>query len=347
AKLILTDVPVFLSTSGLFDIDYTLTCTTRKGQLLVGRRGYVAPLLKLPQPPVGVLCLDALVIVALMDSTLSCYNDKTHRLWHLNTPSPVTCISKMQLKQKNLELVAIGTQKGQVMIYTILGELVDTVDFTEPISALFYGQYGRESNTLVVVTQGGSLHVKILKRNADFTPQLNSDGFKNEGKLQIPKKTKLFVDQTMRERDNSTAMHRSFQRDVFKSKLETARCLVRVIETKQTPTSISDSIKLSAEVLGLGSSFLIRIGIQNIGSTATTDVGLFLHWDDKFYNVSPSFISVPLLVPGPEIIFQTRVECITPTGIADSIRVIVLRKKLAQPILVAIINMPPSEMPIF
>ena len=87
-------------------------------------------------------------------------------------------------------------------------------------------------------------------------------------------------------------MHRSFQRDVFRAKLDTARSMVRVIETKQSPTSVSDSIKLSAEVLGLGASFLIRIGVQNIGSTATTDLGLFLHWDDKFYTVSPSFINV-------------------------------------------------------
>ena len=51
---------------------------------------------------------------------------------------------------------------------------------------------------------GGSLHIKILKRSADFTPQLRIDSASGGGKLQIPKKTKLFVDQTMRERDNCT-----------------------------------------------------------------------------------------------------------------------------------------------
>jgi Bardet-Biedl syndrome 1 protein len=50
---------------------------------------------------------------------------------------------------------------------------------------------------------GGSLHLKILKRSADFTPQLEADTKVGGGKLQIPKKTKLFVDQTMRERENS------------------------------------------------------------------------------------------------------------------------------------------------
>ena len=50
---------------------------------------------------------------------------------------------------------------------------------------------------------GGGLVVKILKRTSKFDIQ-DSDG-PSQGlvvKLNIPKKTKLFVDQTMREREN-------------------------------------------------------------------------------------------------------------------------------------------------
>ncbi len=42
-----------------------------------------------------------------------------------------------------------------------------------------------------------------MKRSADFTPELKEKGAGALSKLQIPKKTKLFVDQTMRERENS------------------------------------------------------------------------------------------------------------------------------------------------
>lgn len=52
---------------------------------------------------------------------------------------------------------------------------------------------------------------------------------------------------------------------------------------------------------------------------------------------------VPFLVPSVEVKFQAKVESINSSGLADVIRVIVLRKKQAQPILVAMINMPPSE----
>ena len=52
-----------------------------------------------------------------------------------------------------------------------------------------------------------------------------------------------------------------------------------------------------------------------------------------------------MLTPTSELKFMTKVECITPSGIADVVRVIVV--KGGQPLLVAIINMPPSEMTLF
>ena len=52
---------------------------------------------------------------------------------------------------------------------------------------------------------GGALFIKILKRTAKFTAAkdvaIRSDP-QADKKLDIPKKTKLFVDQTMRERTN-------------------------------------------------------------------------------------------------------------------------------------------------
>lgn len=79
-------------------------------------------------------------------------------------------------------------------------------------------------------------------------------------------------------------------------KLDTARTLVHVLNTKQSP--IQESVKLSAEVLGLGPSFVVRIGVMNIGpksgagSVGISDLALFFHWNDKFYDVSPPIIHV-------------------------------------------------------
>ena len=120
-------------------------------------------------------------------------------------------------------------------------------------------------------------------------------------KLNIPKKTKLFVEQSSRERETGTLMHRVFQHDLFLLRLNTARSFVRALQTSSNPiTTTSNStgsgrnvdevgsseaaIKLSAQVLGLGPVFKLILGLCN------TSVGkpsryllISFYCDDKLY----------------------------------------------------------------
>jgi Bardet-Biedl syndrome 1 protein len=52
---------------------------------------------------------------------------------------------------------------------------------------------------------GGHLLVKILKRTAQFTAQSTGTGMvpPQQIKMLVPKKTKLFMEQTLRERENA------------------------------------------------------------------------------------------------------------------------------------------------
>ena len=72
-----------------------------------------------------------------------------------------------------------------------------------------FGRFGREENALVMVTVGGGLLIQILKRTAQFGRLENSTPSsgvlshnavggltdKKPKKLDVPKKTKLYVDQ--------------------------------------------------------------------------------------------------------------------------------------------------------
>ncbi len=75
------------------------------------------------------------------------------------------------------------------------------------VVAMKFGRFGREDNTLVMVSKRGALTVKILKRTAKFIAREYEEEASKAasgsaaGKLIVPKKTKLFVDQTMRERE--------------------------------------------------------------------------------------------------------------------------------------------------
>ena len=85
------------------------------------------------------------------------------------------------------------------------------IDLDEVATAIKFGRFGREEGALVLATRTGGLQVKLFRRTAKFEEKSNMPGppAAQAQKLNIPKKTKVFVDQTMRERerDDAKRMH--------------------------------------------------------------------------------------------------------------------------------------------
>lgn len=110
------------------------------------------------------------------------------------------------------------------------------------MTSICFGRYGREDGTLIMTTKGskslkliikfkkttlyrllhhfmhlcffccagGSLIVKILKRTAVFDDKDSSGPPTAQSiRLNVPKKTKLYVDQTLRERENAVGTNTS------------------------------------------------------------------------------------------------------------------------------------------
>lgn len=100
-----------------------------------------------------------------------------------------------------------------------------------PVTAMCYGVYGREENTLIVVSGQGALTIKIWKRTVDLDAMSGNTGPPPEQDipLAVPKKTKLYVEQTQREREKAPEIHRGFQRDLCKLRLTTARAYVKTL----------------------------------------------------------------------------------------------------------------------
>lgn len=129
----------------------------------------------------------------------------------------------------------------------------------DPCVAMKFGRFGREDNTLICVTSTGSLIVQILKRTSNFDIGTGEELMKKFGnitnttdltKLIIPKKTKLFVDQTMREREQFLGIHKSFQVELQRLKLTSARTYAESLKSNMNPLSLNraDSLKLAANV---------------------------------------------------------------------------------------------------
>ena len=348
AKMSLPSVPVFVSVTGLYDVEFRIAIACRNGNIYTVKKGgkAIRTCIEVGSQIVGLERIGKTIVVGCMNNSLVCYSSKGRKLWSVYLPESITTMTTLNYKVKGLKAVLLGLKNCEVRLYKERF-LLSTVQVEGPVTAMQFGRFGREDNSLILVTRGGGMYVKILKRTASFEEKDSISGPPpaQSIKLNIPKKTKLFVDQSLRERESGTSMHRSFQRDLCLLRLRAARSYVSTLEKSLNPVSTSsEPLKVSAHIQGFGPSFKLTVKLQNTSSSSpSTSLLITFQYQESLYNLSRPCIPVPLLVPGIEYIFETFVECISDKGIADIIKVFVLHKGNSVPIITAVINMPVSE----
>ncbi|ELK13297.1 Bardet-Biedl syndrome 1 protein [Pteropus alecto] len=269
------------------------------------------------------------------------------RLWTVQMPAAILTMNLLEQSSRGLQAVVAGLANGEVRIYRDKA-LLNVIRTPDAVTSLCFGRYGREDNTLIMTTRGGGLIIKILKRTAVFVEGGGEVGppLAQATKLNVPRKTRLYVDQTLREREAGTAMHRTFQTDLYLLRLRAARAYVQALESSLSPVSVTarEPLKLHAVVQGLGPTFKLTLHLQNT-STARPILGLLICflYNEALYTLPRAFFKVPLLVPGLNYPLETFVESLSDKGISDLIKVLVLREGQSAPLLSAHINMPVSE----
>ena len=348
AKTSLPSVPVFVSVSGLYDVEFRIAIACRDGNIYTIKKGgkAIRTCVEVGSQIVGLERIGKTLVVGCMNNSLVCYSSKGRKLWSVYLPDSITTMTNLNHKAKGFKAVLVALKNGEVRLYKEKF-LLSTLQVDGPVTAMQFGRFGREESSLILVTRAGGMYVKILKRTASFEEKDTISGPPpaQSVKLNIPKKTKLFVDQSLRERENGTSMHRTFQRDLCLLRLTAARSYVNALEKSLNPVSTSgEPIKVSAHIQGFGPAFKLTIKLQNTSSnTPSTDLLIAFKFLESLYNLSRPCIPVPLLIPGIEYVFETLVECISDKGIADAIKVFVVHKGKSVPIITAVINMPVSE----
>ncbi|KAH7639483.1 bardet-biedl syndrome 1 protein-like protein [Dermatophagoides farinae] len=349
----LASVPVFIQASGLFDVEYRILFACRDAHIYLIKRGYDSGRLciQLNSQPVGLARIGTNIYVAAMDQTLSIYTNKGNRTWNMKQAANITTMEEIVLERQALNLVAVALTNKTIMFYNDR-KCVDMLHVDDVVVAMKYGRFGREDNTLVMVTQNGSLIVKILKRTAQFQMMNDQDKYgttvnSSTTKLVIPKKTKLFVDQTMREREQFLSIHKTFEQELIRLKLSAFKTYAKAFKSSLNPISLKhfDSIKLSAKVIGLGPVFQIQLELQNnnADNNFLTDLLMVFDYDSSIYRLDLNVIHISCLLPNLTYRYCNPVTCISQLNVSDSIKIYISHIKEEIPLLTVIINMPHSE----
>ncbi|KAM9133632.1 BBSome complex member BBS1 isoform 3-T3 [Pangshura tecta] len=308
AKMTLPSVPAFLDVMGQFDVEYRVTVACRDGSIYILRRESKRPkyCIELSAQPVGLVRVHKNIVAGCSDETLQGYTQKGKKLWTVYLPAPLMTMSLLDQKSRGFQAVMVGLANQVVHMY-------------------------RDKNLVDVIrTQDTSLGPPVAQSI----------------RLSVPKKTRLYVDQTLRERENAVAMHRVFQMDLYRLRLMAARAYVKALESSLAPITSTrqEPLKMNAVVQGIGPTFKLTLHIQNT-SAGRPSINLLVSflYDQSLYAMKRAFFKAPMLVPGLNYPIETFVECLSDKGISDVIKVFVLREGQSMPLLTAHINMPVSE----
>eukprot|EP00455_Lapot_gusevi_P029644 TRINITY_DN3175_c0_g1_i7.p1 TRINITY_DN3175_c0_g1~~TRINITY_DN3175_c0_g1_i7.p1 ORF type:complete len:595 (+),score=101.41 TRINITY_DN3175_c0_g1_i7:67-1851(+) len=340
-------VPAFIACQGTYDVEYRIVVACRNGNIYtVKNHKLLGGPIELETMPCGLVLVDKSLYVACMDNVIHSFHFKGKKNFTIYLPDHVLSMCLMEMKHsKSIKGVLVSLNNGEVRLYN--GKhLISSIKNDDPVSALRFGPYAREENTLVMIHKRGALDIKILGRHANLDVSDVPPGPPPEQDipLNIPKKTRLYVEQTEREREQSTQMHRVFQRELCKLRVATARSYVKIISDNQGPiANNSTALRLHVQSRGLGPFFKMLLSLKNTSVKALTEIPLVFSYNHEVYRLPYSMIKVPLLVPGIQYDLEVPVECIDPQGAADQIQIFVCNPRSVVPVISAILKMPVSE----
>merc|ERR1719409_1380318 len=344
-------VPSFISVLGLFDVEYRITIACRDGNIYTIKNGQVlSSVIELETQPVGLVRYDKNIYVGCMDNVIHCFHFKGKKNHSIYLPCPISCMSLLQVTTtRTAKALAVALSNGEVRLYN--GKhLITTSKTNDVVTGIKLGTFGREEGSMVLSLKSGALMVKILQRNANLDVSTTNPGPPPEQDipLDVPKKTKLYVEQTSREREQAIDMHRTFQRDLCKLRLSTARAYVNILGAGHGPMSSMGGaqVRLNAQVVGMGPQFKIVVRVQNAGVHALYDVPLMCTTNPNLYRMPRPCHYLPILVPQQVYIVEVPVTCINENGGTDSMRIFLCSQSSNVPIISAIVNMPISEPPL-
>eukprot|EP00753_Platysulcus_tardus_P001082 PLAT11031.1.p1 GENE.PLAT11031.1~~PLAT11031.1.p1 ORF type:complete len:593 (-),score=328.29 PLAT11031.1:168-1946(-) len=348
AQFDLPDVPVFMAITGMLDIDYRIIVATRGGKLYTIKSGRLQrSVVEMETYPCAVARIGKSILVASTDAKLHCFHFRGNKLYTLAMPDRITNMEVISVrKSRVVTCLAVALENGDVRIYNDK-QLVTTIKTDNVVTAMRFGQYGRAEHCLVLLFRSGGVMVKILSRVAGLEVAARDPGPPPEQdiKLKLPTKTTLYVEQSQRERDHATDMHRVFHRDLGKLRLDTARAYVKILTDGAGPMSYSTatSLRLTATVDGMGPFFKIRLTVQNSGKKPLLDVPVSLTYNHDLYHLPVALLHLPVLIPGLLYTHEVDVRCLNEEAGADVIRIFVLNPHSSVPIVSAIATMPISE----
>jgi len=290
-----------MSVNGLYDSKYHIIVGCFDGSIYYLTSNSCYKIVQLEYLPIGIVTFEKSLIVGCMNNTIYSYTVTGKKQYSINLPSPIVNIRELTGSLKNIKGYAVSLQNNEVRVFSDKN-LILTIPTPDIITGMIFGNFEREQNSLIMTTKSGGLIIKFLKRNAtsSFEDINLRPPIEQKEPINVPKKTRLYIDQIVREKENAKEMHTIFQRDLFRMKLLAARAYVKTFKNTLNPISGTSTakVKMTLEVLGINVNFKIRLDIVNIGNNIAKNLYVLFDYNNELYTIDKPMINIPIILPG-------------------------------------------------
>ena len=171
-RVTLPSVPVFISSFGLYDVEYHITVVCRDGHGYHVTRDHdeVVDLFAMETHAVGLIQKGRFLYTANTDGKLIQHTMKGSIGFIRKTAATPVCMELLSIRSKGLSLIAVALANQTIEIWNE-GERVETLKTRDQVIAMRFGRYNREDATLAVIYAPGGLEIFIVRRKATFQRQ--------------------------------------------------------------------------------------------------------------------------------------------------------------------------------
>ncbi|GMR54005.1 hypothetical protein PMAYCL1PPCAC_24200, partial [Pristionchus mayeri] len=343
---------VFIVCSGCYDVDFRVFASTRNGAIYAISREHLGKkegkkIASMTRRIVAIKMFAKILAVATDDNKITYYDFRGKRLKEIRTGQRIIGLETFTYEPKQYSSLMVAFQR-EICMYNE-NSLVDTLKIDSDIKWIKFGAFGREEAALIIGTKSGGIIVKLFRRMAVLTDiaEISAPRLAHNYKLDIPRRTKLYIDQAQRERDNPVHMHQMYQRDLFLLRFLVSQqfALMTTKALSTVSTSSSEAVDISVDVNGFGPTFRLTVRLSSGTQTPLTDMWLSFICKRDSFKLSETLLPVALLTPGHFYTFTVLIEALSPEkGLSSDIKIYLSRKSRPTPIVTAIITMPLSEM---
>jgi len=348
-KYKINGIPSAISCHGSYDSEYRIYIACRNEIIYTLKNGEVLKsIYQVSSKIINLVRLEKGLYVSCMNSYYHCYSATGKKVFSIKQPSEIYSMEICNMmKSRKMKGVMLGLKNSEVRFYNDK-QLLTAVSIPETIFGIRFGKLGKNEDTLIVVSDKGSIYVKQLEKSVNFdgSTYKKVGGGGEESTLNIPKKTTMFLDLMEREKEYYKGMYSTFQSDLNKLRFKTLDTYAKLIIKGHAPQNYStvSNIKLNVSLQGLGPNFRLLITVDNSGEDVINSVDLIVEYDKKIYDFPKENIQLGLIMPHIPTKYSLKFRNISDSGVSGIVKIMIVEKTNTAPLIVNKIKVPISEL---